>query len=187
MKYEWSFFGISVRRYGQQKTLDQLQYGEVILKQSLDDASPPYLIPMEPDAVYRLADTGGEVLNEERRSWYLQAIGKLMHLCHTRPDIIFSVHKLAQFSSTPYAIHKLALHRVFGYVKYTISFGIQYGGEQIFADLDYFTLDHNIIGYASKSKKEEIQAFSDTDHASDQKVQNKDLLPDLQQKLSTLR
>ncbi len=53
------------------------------------------------------------------------------------------------------------------YVKYTISFGIQYGGEQIHADLDYFTVDHNIIGYAGTSKNEEMQAFSEADHASD--------------------
>ena len=159
--------GIRVRRYGQRMTLDQSQYAAVILKKFLDDTSPPYLIPMEHDAVHRLADTWGELLNEERKSRYLQAIGKLMHLCHTRPDIIFSVHKLAQFSSKPYVIHESALHRVFGYVKYTISFGIQYGGEQIYADLDYFTVDHNIIGYAGTSKKEEMQAFSDADHASD--------------------
>ena len=129
-----------------------------------------------------------------------------MHLCNTRPDIIFSVHKLAQFLSKPYVIHESALYRVFGYVKYTISFGIKYGGEQIYADLDYFTLDHNIIGYADTSKKGEMQAVSYSDHASDPTdrksirgfvfillgeqyaltVQNKDLLPDLQQKLSIL-
>ena len=97
----------------------------VILKQFLDNASPPYLIPMESDAVHQLGDTGEEVLNEERRSRYLQAIEKLMHLCHTRPDIIFLVHKLAQFSSKLYAIHESALNIVFGYVKYTISFDIQ--------------------------------------------------------------
>ncbi len=57
--------GIRMRRYGQRMTLDSLQYTAVIVKQSLDDASPPYLIPMEPDAVHKLADTGGEVLNEE--------------------------------------------------------------------------------------------------------------------------
>ena len=37
----------------------------------------------------------------------------------------------------------------------------------IFADLDYFTVDHNIIGYADTSKKEDMQAFSDVDYASD--------------------
>ena len=159
--------GIRVKRYGQRMTLDQSQYAAVILKQFLDDTSPTYLIPMEPDAVHKLADTGGEILTEERKSWYLQAIGKLMHLCHTRPDIVFSVHKLAQFSSQPYLIHESALKRIFGYIKYTISFGIQYGGEQIYSDLDYFTVDHNIIGYAGTSKKEDMQAFADADHASD--------------------
>ena len=64
-------------------TLDQSQYAAVTLKQFLDDTSPTYFIPMEPDAVHKLADTKGEILTEERKSWHLQAIGKLMHLCHT--------------------------------------------------------------------------------------------------------
>ena len=63
--------------------LDQSQYMVVILNQFLDDASSTYFIFMEPDAIYKLADTGGEKLAEEKKSWYLQAIGKLMHLCHT--------------------------------------------------------------------------------------------------------
>lgn len=70
-------------------TLDQSQYVAVILNQFSDDSSPTYVIPMEPDAVHKLVDTGGEMLTEERKSWYLQAIGKLIHLCHTRPDIVF--------------------------------------------------------------------------------------------------
>ncbi len=160
---------MKARRYGQGTTLDQSKYATVILKQFLDDNSPPYLISMESDEVHRLADTGGELLNEEKKSRYLQAIEKLMHLCHTRTDIIFLEHRLARFSAKPYVIHESALHRVFEYDQYTISFGIQYGGEQIYTDLDYFTVDHNIIGYAATSKKEEMQAFSDADHASDPK------------------
>lgn len=71
-----------------------------------------------------------------------------MHLYHTKLNIIFLIYKLAQFSSKPYTIHKSALYKIFGYIKYTISFSIQYRGEQIFADLDYFAIDHNIIGHA---------------------------------------
>ena len=88
--------GIRLKQYSQQMNFDQSKYSAVIPKQILEEASLLYIIPMRPDAVVRLADTGGEVLNEERRSWYLQAIGKLMHLCYTRPDIIFTLHKLAQ-------------------------------------------------------------------------------------------
>lgn len=137
-------------------TLDQSQYMAVILKQFLDDVFPSYLIPMESDAVHRLANKEGEVLNEEKRFQYLQAIEKLMYLCHIEPDIIFSMHKLAQFSFKSYTIHKFALYRVFGYVKYIIIFGIQDGGEQIFANIEHFIVDHNIIGYADISKKNEM-------------------------------
>ena len=116
--------GIRVKRFGQCMTLDQSQYAAVILRQFLDETSLPYLIPMEPDAVHKLAATGGEILSENQKCRYLQAIGKLMHLCHIRPDIVFTVHKLAEFSSNPYLIHESTLQRVFGYVKYTIGFGI---------------------------------------------------------------
>ena len=90
-----------------------------------------------------------------------------MHFCHSRPDIIFSLHKLSLISLKPYIIHKSALYREFAYVKCTISFGIHYGSEQIYADLDNFTVDHKIIDYACTSKNEEMQAFSDADYASD--------------------
>ncbi len=90
-------FGIRVERYSQKMTLDQSKYVRVIFKQFLDSASPQYFILMEPNVVHMIPDKEEEVLNEERRSRYLQAIEKLMHLCQTRLDIIFSVHKLAGF------------------------------------------------------------------------------------------
>ena len=34
-------------------------------------------------------------------------------------------------------------------------------------DLNYFIVNHNIIGYARTSTKEDMQAFADTDHVSD--------------------
>lgn len=65
----------------------------MILNQFLNDSYPTYIIPMEPNAVHKLADIGGEMLTKERQSQYLQAMNKLMHLYHTIPDIVFSVHK----------------------------------------------------------------------------------------------
>ena len=67
-------FDIRVGRYSQKMTLDQLKYVRVIFKQFLDSASSQYFILMEPDVVNRLPDKEEEVLNEERRSQYLQAI-----------------------------------------------------------------------------------------------------------------
>ena len=83
--------------------------------------------------------------------------------------MIFSMHKLAQFLSKLYIICESILYRMFGYVKYTIGFDIQYWKEQIYADLEYFTIDHNIIDYASISNKEEMVAFFDADHVTDSK------------------
>lgn len=59
------------------------------------------------------------------------------------------------------------MQRVFGYVKYIIGFGIQYEGEQIYLDLNYFIIDYNIIGYADIFKKEDIQAIADADYTLD--------------------
>lgn len=102
--------------------INHLHYAAIILKQFFDDMSMPYLILMEPDAVYSLANTREEILSEEKMSWYLQTIWKRMHLCHTSPDLIFLVNKLAYFLSKSYVIHESTLHRMFGYIKYTISF-----------------------------------------------------------------
>lgn len=52
-------------------TLDQLQYVTIILNQFLDDIFLTYLISIEPNAIYKLADTGGKKLTEEKKSWYL--------------------------------------------------------------------------------------------------------------------
>lgn len=62
---------IQIRRCGQQITLDQSLYTTVILNQFLDNASLTYVIPIEPDVVYKLVDTGRKKLAEEKKSWYL--------------------------------------------------------------------------------------------------------------------
>ncbi len=44
---------------------------------------------------------------------------------------------------------------MFENVKYIIGFGIQYKGERINLDLDYFKVDHNIIGTTNSSKRKD--------------------------------
>ncbi len=117
--------GIRVKIFGQCMTLDQSQYSAVILRQFLNETSSLYLVFMVPGAVYKPAATRGEIISENQKSRYLQATGKLMHLCYTRPDIAFLFHKLAQFSSKACLIHTSTLHGVFGYVQYTIGFNIR--------------------------------------------------------------
>lgn len=125
----------------------------VILNQILNNRFLIYLISIKPDVIYKLINTGWKKLMEEKKSQYFQAIKKLIYLCYTLPNIIFLIHKLAQFSTCSYLIYESALQRIFRYIKYTIGFKIQFGKEQSYLDFNYFTIDYNIIGYAKMSKK----------------------------------
>lgn len=148
-------------------TIDQLQYAVVIPNQFLDNLFQTYFIPIKLDAIYKLADTKKEKLVEEKKFCHLQVIKKLMHLYYVQPEIVFLVYKLTQFLVCPYLIAESALQKIFAYIKYIMSFGIRYGGKQIYSDLNYFIVDHNIVKYAGTSKKEDIQAFADTNYTSD--------------------
>lgn len=57
-------------------------------------------------------------------SVYRSAIGALQYLTHTRPDIVFVVNKLSQFSTTPTDVHWLILKCVFRYLQGTVHFGL---------------------------------------------------------------
>lgn len=73
--------GIRVKIFGQCMTLDQSKYSAVILRHFLDEKFSPYLVPMVPGAVYKPEATRREIISENQKSRYLQATGKLMHLC----------------------------------------------------------------------------------------------------------
>ncbi|KAK4400047.1 Retrovirus-related Pol polyprotein from transposon TNT 1-94 [Sesamum angolense] len=61
-------------------------------------------------------------------SLYSQIIGSLQYLANgTRPDISFSVSKLARYTSCPDKTHWGALDRVLRYLKGTVSLAIHYG------------------------------------------------------------
>src|ERR1700733_2881547 len=64
-------------------------------------------------------------------SLYRAAIGSLMYAAiGTRPDLAFSVQKLAQFSHAPSSEHWKAVKRVLRYVKGTLDLGIVYSGAE---------------------------------------------------------
>ena len=57
---------------------------------------------------------------------YIQLIGSLMYLVHTRPDICYTVNALSQFMSDPKQIHLVAAKHVLRYVRGTITYGLRY-------------------------------------------------------------
>jgi hypothetical protein len=57
---------------------------------------------------------------------YMQLIGSLMYLIHTRPDICFVVNALSQFMSKPRHRHWFVAKHVLRYLRGSIAFGLKY-------------------------------------------------------------
>ena len=155
--------GIRIQRLFDGKlAIDQSRYAAGVVQTYLEEDDPSTLIPMEPSAVTHLAETGGALFHD--LVVYTQAIGKLLHLCHSRPDIVFAVHKLCQFARCPYQIHWAALRRILQYIKDTITFGICWNGPNLVLDEDNYK--HTIESHAGSSKKDDVLAFLDLDYTS---------------------
>ncbi|KAH0661663.1 hypothetical protein KY284_026594 [Solanum tuberosum] len=63
-------------------------------------------------------------------SKYQQLIGMLQYLSFTRPDIAFTINKLAQFMHCPNQYHWKVVKRLFRYLNRIFSYGIQVPKEQ---------------------------------------------------------
>ena len=57
---------------------------------------------------------------------YASAVGMLLYLTHTRPDISFAVHQCARFTHGPKASHEEAILRICRYLKGTKDMGLIY-------------------------------------------------------------
>ena len=82
---------------------------------------------------------------------YIQLIGSLMYLVHTRPDICYTVNALSQFMSDPKQIHLVAAKHVLRYVRGTITYGLRYTSSSGELLLGYSNSDWVGIGVDRKS------------------------------------
>ena len=57
---------------------------------------------------------------------YRQLVGSLLYLTHSRPDLSFSVGRVARYMQNPHEIHYKAAKRILRYIRGTIQFGIHY-------------------------------------------------------------
>lgn len=68
------------------------------------------------------------LLSKEGQRQYQAAIGSLINLMSgTRPDLSYSVNKLARYCSTPTERHWRGLKRIMRFVKETINTSLQLG------------------------------------------------------------
>jgi hypothetical protein len=152
--------GVKIHQEENLIEISQTHYIDTLLKKyGLQDANP-VSTPMDPNV--KLDDP--EDASEEAGSasmvnfGYANLIGSLMYLAiATRPDIAYTVNKLAQFTSAPKPKHWSAVKRVFRYLKGTKDLKLSYGGTpdllneelNIYCDADWASdLDRkSISGY----------------------------------------
>ncbi len=132
-------------------TLLQTHYIDTLLENfGLTDANPvstPMDINVKLDNVTEEQNNEGQGEKDDKVTHrYTALIGSLMYLTiGTRPDIAFTVNRLAQFTQNPRQIHWTAVKWVFRYLKYTHTHRLTYGGDDnilstnfnIFCDADW--------------------------------------------------
>ncbi|KAE9618243.1 putative RNA-directed DNA polymerase [Lupinus albus] len=113
-------------------------------------------------------------------SMFRQVVGSLRYICHTRPEIAYSVGLISRFMSDPRQPHMIAAKRILRYLKGTMGFGVIFPKQNCetiltltaYSDSDWggdlierkstmgqvFMLSGSVITWSSK--KQEIVALS---------------------------
>ncbi|RVX19263.1 Retrovirus-related Pol polyprotein from transposon RE1 [Vitis vinifera] len=114
------FLGMEVARSKRGIVVSQRKYILDLLKETGMSGCRPADTPIDPNQ--KLGDTNdGNLVNTTR---YQKLVGKLIYLCHTRPDIAFAVSIVSQFMHSPYEVHFEAVYRILRYLKSTPGKGL---------------------------------------------------------------
>ena len=114
--------GIQIQRSSDGYILSQSHYVEAILRKFGHFESSPYKTPFDPKSTLK-KNVGDSVSQLE----YSRIIGTLQYITNcTRPDIAYSVNRLARYTSNPSKDHWDALVRVLRYLKYSMNYGLHY-------------------------------------------------------------
>ncbi|GJT75153.1 ribonuclease H-like domain-containing protein [Tanacetum coccineum] len=132
------FLGIEVIKTGNDLCLTQRKYCLELLKEYGLLGCKPASTPMEPNSVLPYVPTDSDPLLDNITG-YQQLLGKLIYLTHTRPDIFYSVHSLAQHMHSPLKSHLNCTLNVLRYLKGAPGKGIKY---------TYTNNGNNLVGYS---------------------------------------
>ena len=114
--------GIRVKKNHEGYVLTQSHYVESVLKRFGHYDSKPCATLFDPNCKLKnnMADSVSQLE-------YSRVIGSLMYITNcTRPDIAYSVNRLARYANNPGKEHWFALIRVLRHLKYTVEYGLQY-------------------------------------------------------------
>jgi hypothetical protein len=116
------FLGIKVKQTKQATFVHQAKYKKDLMKKFNMAELKAVSTPMS-SAVSLGLDEDGEVVYQRE---YKSMIGSLLYLTATRPDIYFVVGLCARFQASPRSSHRMAVQRIFRYLKHTPEFVIWY-------------------------------------------------------------
>jgi hypothetical protein len=116
------FLGIQVKQTNQGTFVHQAKYMNDPIKKFNMAELKPVSTPMS-SAVLLGPDEDGKAVDQGE---YRSMIGSLLYLTATRPDIQFIVELCTRFQASPRSSHRMAVQRIFRYLKHTPEFGIWY-------------------------------------------------------------
>lgn len=115
-KYFWA---LEIGRSKKGIFICQRKYALDLLQDTGMLGCKPHNTPM--DANISLSQEGDGLCDQKE---YKRLVGRLLHLCITRPNLTYAMHKLSQFVSKPYSHHMAATQRVLRYIKGTAGNGL---------------------------------------------------------------
>jgi hypothetical protein len=141
------FLGIQVKQIKQGTFVHQAKYMKDLMKKFNMSELKPVSTPMS-SVVSLGPDEDSEAMDQRE---YMSMIGSLLYLTATRPDIQFAVELCARFQSFPRSSHRMTVHRVFRYLKYTPEFEIWYSTSSSLDLVGFFDIDFAGCGIDRKS------------------------------------
>ncbi|KAD3068312.1 hypothetical protein E3N88_36192 [Mikania micrantha] len=116
------FLGLEVTQMKTGVFICQAQYAnKLLMKFKMERAKAEYT-PMNTSEKLQVND-GAEKVDEVI---YRSAVGGLIYLTHTRPDIAYSVSVVSRFMQNPSKVHMGAVRRILRYVTGTVGYGLWY-------------------------------------------------------------
>jgi hypothetical protein len=113
------FLGIEVARSNKGIVLSQRKYTLDLLNDVGMIGCRAAATPI--DQNHKITAESGEPVDRER---YQRLVGRLLYLCHTRPDIAFAVSVVSRYMHDPRSEHLEAVNRILRYLKGTPGKGL---------------------------------------------------------------
>jgi hypothetical protein len=114
------FLDIQVKQMKQGTFVHQAKYTKVLMKKFNMDELKPTSTPMNTTTSLDL-DENGETVDQRE---YMSMIGSLLYLTVIQSGIQFVVCLCARFQPSPHSSHRIAVQRIFRYLKHTPKFEI---------------------------------------------------------------